>query len=100
MTATLDQLAAADFETLPDRQLVLVNGEQRIVLDVVETRALPARIARSTPPFAVTLRHTGARASLLQGMFRYEHPVHGALDLFTVPVGPDGQGMCYEIIFN
>lgn len=100
MTIAINELGAADFETLPGRQLVLVNGEQRVALDVVETRALPVRMARAAPPFALTLRHTGARASLPQGMFRYEHPVHGMLDLFTVPVGPDGQGMCYEIIFN
>ena len=82
----IDRLSAADFETLPEHRLAMVHGDKRIDFEVAGVRALPAR--------------KGARASLPQGTFRYEHPVHGPLDLFTVPVGPDGQGMCYEIIFN
>jgi hypothetical protein len=96
----LDQLTAADFESLPERRIVLLRGEQRIVLDVVEVRTLAQHAPRNVAPFSVTLRESSARTSLPQGTFRYEHPLHGALDLFTVPVGPDGQGMCYEIIFN
>jgi len=96
----IDQLSAADFETLPGHRLAMVHGDRRIELEVAGVRALPARSQRPAPPFALLLRDKGARASLPQGTFHYEHPVHGSLDLFTVPVGPDGQGMCYEIIFN
>lgn len=96
----IDRLCAADFEALPGQRLAMVHGGKRIVLEVAGVRALPARAKRAAPPFALLLRDNGARASLPQGTFRYEHPVHGPLDLFTVPVGPDGQGMCYEIIFN
>jgi hypothetical protein len=35
-----------------------------------------------------------------QGMFRVEHPTLGQLEMFAVPIGPDGQGLCYEILFN
>ena len=96
----IDQLAAADFETLPEHRLAMVHGDKRIDFEVAGVRALPARSQRPAPPFALLLRDKGARTALPQGTFRYEHPVHGALDLFTVPIGPDGQGMCYEIIFN
>jgi hypothetical protein len=96
----IDQLSAADFETLPEHRLSMVHGDKRIDFEVAGVRALPARSQRPAPPFALLLRDKGARTALAQGTFRYEHPVHGALDLFTVPVGPDGQGMCYEIIFN
>ena len=96
----LDQLSAADFETLPEGRLALVHGERRILLEVAAIRPLPARAKRPVPPFALLLRDNGARSSLPQGTFRYEHPVHGALDLFTVPIGPDSKGMCYEVIFN
>ncbi|TLY46916.1 MAG: hypothetical protein E6K53_17005 [Gammaproteobacteria bacterium] len=81
-------LTAADFENLPDHRMTLAHGEQRLTLDV------------ANEPFAITLRDTGARQSLRQGNYRYEHPVRGALDLFTVPLGPDGKGMVYEITFN
>ena len=96
----IDQLSAADFETLPGHRLAMVHGDKRIDFEVAGVRALPARSQRPAPPFALLLRDKGARTALPQGTFRYEHPVHGALDLFTVPIGPDGQGMCYEIIFN
>ena len=96
----IDRLSAADFETLPEQRLAMVHGDKRIDFEVAGVRALPARSQRAAPPFALLLRDKGARASLPQGTFRYEHPVHGPLDLFTVPIGPDGQGMCYEIIFN
>jgi len=92
-------LTAADFENLPDHRMTLAHGEQRLTLDVVEVRRLHAH-AHANEPFAITLRDTGARQSLRQGNYRYEHPVRGALDLFTVPLGPDGKGMVYEITFN
>ena len=61
---------------------------------------LGAAADRGLVILAVVLRENGARRMLPQGMFRFEHPVHGTLDLFTVPIGPDGVGACYEIIFN
>lgn len=96
----LDKLTPADFDNLPDRRIALVHSDRRIALEVADIRMLPPRGARKSPPFALLLRDNGARTSLPQGMFRFEHPVHGTLDLFTVPIGPDGQGMCYEVVFN
>lgn len=92
-------LTAADFENLPDHRLTLLQGEQRLALDVVDVRRLHGH-EYASEPFAVVLRHTGGRQALRQGNYRYEHPVHGALELFTVPLGPDGKGMSYEITFN
>jgi hypothetical protein len=34
-----------------------------------------------------------------QGTYRLEHPVLGEMELFIVPLGPDGDGMQYEAIF-
>ena len=96
----LDQLSASDFDSLPDRRITLLDGERRIPLEVKEVRELPKRMERAAAPFTLTLRDPGARTALAQGTFRFEHPTRGTLDLFTVPVGPDGEGMCYEIIFN
>ena len=91
--------SAADFENLPDHRLMLVQGDHRLALDVVEVRRLNAH-AYAGEPFALTLRHTGAKKSLPQGSYRYDHPARGILELFTVPLGPDGKGMSYEITFN
>jgi hypothetical protein len=91
--------SAADFENLPDSRLTLLHGDKQLALNVVKVRRLPAH-AYASEPFVVTLRDNGAHSSLAQGSYRYEHPAHGVLELFTVPIGPDGQGMAYEITFN
>lgn len=35
-----------------------------------------------------------------QGIRAMEHEKLGKFDLFLVPVGPDGKGMCYQAVFN
>ena len=37
---------------------------------------------------------------LPQGLYRVQHPQLGELELFTVPLGPDGKAFCYEAVFN
>jgi hypothetical protein len=37
---------------------------------------------------------------LAQGIRNMEHATLGKLQLFLVPIGPDGSGMCYEAVFN
>jgi hypothetical protein len=42
----------------------------------------------------------GPQAPLLpQGTYRVTHPDMGAIALFLVPLGPDGEGMRYEAAF-
>lgn len=65
-----------------------------------------ARVARLEPhpgprqePFSVFL--LGPRSPVLpQRIYRLEHERMGVLDLFIVPVGPEGAGMLYEAVFN
>jgi hypothetical protein len=38
--------------------------------------------------------------ALAQQIWRFEHPAPGAHDLFAVPLGPDGEGMLCDVIFN
>ena len=35
-----------------------------------------------------------------QGTYTFEHEKLGAADLFTVPLGPEGDGMRYQVIFS
>ena len=37
---------------------------------------------------------------LPQGVYPFEHPEMGELQLFTVPVGQDERGFQYEVVFN
>jgi len=35
-----------------------------------------------------------------QGTYTFEHEKLGTADLFTVPLGPEGPGMRYQVIFS
>jgi hypothetical protein len=96
----LETLRAADFETLPERRLHVVFGDVETALEIIDIQKLPQNALRSVPPFALLLRDNGTRVARPQDTYLYQHPVHGQLALFTVPIGPDAHGMRYEIIFN
>jgi hypothetical protein len=50
-------------------------------------------------PFSLYFR--GPRQPVLpQAIYRMEHDRMGTMDIFLVPIGPDGQGMGYEAVFN
>ncbi|MGH3089577.1 MAG: DUF6916 family protein [Rubrobacteraceae bacterium] len=50
-------------------------------------------------PFSAAFRGSGD-VPLSQGIHRMEHREIGAFELFLVPVGPDGEGLLYEAVFN
>lgn len=98
-TAMLDKLRKEDFEPLVGQSLKVTAGDATTELEVAEASTLKSPSPRETPPFRVILRsREGWRAP--QGMFRVEHPTLGDLEMFAVPVGPDAEGLCYEILFN
>lgn len=96
----IQQLVADDFESLPDRRLALLHGDATISLEIKSVQAAESHAERTVRPFSVILRDRGAQDWFAQGIFRYAHPRHGLIELFTVPIGPDESGMCYQIIFN
>lgn len=50
-------------------------------------------------PFSAYFR--GPRQPVLpQAIYRVEHDRMGTMDVFIVPIGPEGQGMGYEAVFN
>ncbi|MBS0582321.1 MAG: hypothetical protein JSS42_04385 [Proteobacteria bacterium] len=96
----LERLSADDFANLPDAKLSVALGDESIALEIAEVRRFAASKTRATTPFALTLRERGATRILPQGVYEYRHPTLGPLPLFTVPIGPDADGMRYEIILN
>jgi len=95
----LEKLRKEDFEPLIGQKIKVGAGAASAELEVAEASELKSPSPREAPPFRVILRsHEGWRAP--QGMFRVEHPTLGDLELFVVPIGPDGKGLCYEILFN
>lgn len=96
----LQEIAVEEFEVLVGQTLELERDGHRFALEVAEVHRLRAPSPRPLPPFSVLLRDPAAKHSHTQGMYRIEHPQRGGIDLFVVPLGPDGQGMAYELTFN
>lgn len=95
----LDQLRPEDFESLIGHRLVVESDSGTLACELTHVKRLPPHTLRALPPFAMILR--GSRQQpLRQGMYTLLHPEHGPLKLFMVPIGPDGDGLGYEITVN
>jgi len=95
----LDQLQPEDFEPLLGHSLPVEIPGGTLACELTQVRRLPPHSVRANPPFALILRGPRSHA-LAQGMYALEHPQHGRLEVFVVPIGPDSEGLCYEITFN
>lgn len=96
----LDLLSAEEFESLSGQPLKLFLGDHPLTVEVIEVRRLATPTPRKQSAFAVVLRANGATRSGPQGMYQLELPERGMLEIFAVAIGPDEQGMRYEVIFN
>lgn len=99
----LDKLTVTTFEEQLGKlfRLSLPDGGA-IELVLVEARSLSLRPGTAGPrrePFSLLFR--GPKSPVLaQRIYPLEHETLGRLEIFLVPVGPDGEGMRYEAIFN
>jgi hypothetical protein len=94
----LDRLRREDFEPLLGQTLPLRIGTDEVSAELVDVRALASPSPRAEP-FSFVLRVPGHRPAA-QGVYALAHPVHGALELFMVPIARDAHGTRYEVIFN
>ena len=95
----LDRVSKEDFEPLVGQKVKVYQGDSSADVEVKEVVATSSPSPRATEPFRIVLRSRDGWVAT-QGIFRIEHPVLGELELFAVPIGPDVEGLCYEIIFN
>ena len=73
------------------------NGLTTRLIEV--TPAGSAARAHGRTPFSLVFRSPPG-APLPQRIYHIHHDELGALDLFLVPIGPDGEGMLYEAVFS
>jgi hypothetical protein len=100
----LAQLTRAHFDPrLNDRFLVRLGSDRAIEVQLIEVRALrevPAQgPAAKRAPFSLLFRGPGD-CYLPQRIYPVEHGQLGTLSIFLVPLGPDGEGMLFEAVFN
>lgn len=72
-------------------------------LELVSARSLGPNAPRYNErrePFTLLFRAPSPQFYLPQSIYRLEHKLLGALEIFLVPIGPDDRGMRFEAIFN
>jgi hypothetical protein len=95
----LDRLSLEDFLPLVGTEVDVSAFAQATRMQLREATAIRSPSPRATPPFHLVLSAPGTWR-MPQGMFRFTHPTLGDIEMFAVPIGPDGDGFCYEIVFN
>jgi len=98
--AMLNEIPLEAFSAIVGQTVRVSSGEHYIDAEVTQAQILANPSPRAQAPFFVIVRHNGATRAINQGIYQIAHPNLGTLDLFLVPIGPDAQGMCYEITFN
>jgi len=96
----LNEIPLEAFAAIVGQNVRVSGSEHYIDVEVAQAQPLANPSPRAQPPFFVIVRHNGATRAVSQGIYQLDHPTLGAMDLFFVPIGPDGKGMCYEITFN
>lgn len=100
----LDQLTSADFAPYRGQTFtVRLESVEPIALELVSVTELGAagdESALRRRPFALLFLGPVSTHYLRQHIYRLEHEQLGALELFLVPLGPEGGRMRYESIFN
>ena len=96
----LDNLTVEDFQSLEGREVQLRFGDHAEAARVLSTRQGKSVPEGHRLPFSLILRAGTGERYWPQGTYVFVHPRHGELELFMVPIGPDEQGMRYEISFS
>jgi hypothetical protein len=96
----LDTLESADFLPLVNDQFLAHYGaDAPLTLKLLSVREFQPMPVSKRVGFSLTFRGP-AGGYLIQNIYEIEHPKLGKLSLFMVPLGPDAEGMLYEIILN
>ena len=100
----LDELKSTDFTPCLNQAFQLhLEGHDPWPLTLASVTVLgPARVRNGVelrPPFSLIFRGP-LQPVLPQRIYALEHERLGRLEIFIVPVGPEGGGMNYEAVFN
>lgn len=96
----IEKLTIEDFESIHGMTIALHFDGECQDGEVIESRRVPGGVPGGREPFSVIVRSGGVDRYWPQGVYVLEHPDHGELELFMVPIGPDDEGMRYELSFS
>ncbi len=102
----LNQLTVSDFIGHVNAQFrTHLDSGEVLDLELIEARTIgesrPERPGIRTQAFSLIFRGPSGRL-LPQRIYPVEHPTLGRLEIFLVPLGPEGdpQGLHYQAVFN
>ncbi|HMM58245.1 MAG: hypothetical protein DYH18_07845 [Xanthomonadales bacterium PRO7] len=95
----LEQLRLEDFLPFLGQTIDVAAHGRHAGLELATAELLRSPSPRATPSFHLILR-SAENWQIPQGMFTLNLPGREPIELFAVPIGPDGKGLCYEIVFN
>jgi len=101
----LDKLKSGDFIPYINQKFHIHVASTRPLeaelIEVSELGAEPRADSQLAVRRAFSLVFRGPPDPILpQAIYRVAHVEMGSIDLFLVPIGPDGQGMRYEAVFT
>jgi len=89
-----------DFQPLiNDKFAIEVEADGATTLTLTEVDARAGTAASGREPFALVFRGDGDTV-LPQRIYRLEHNLLGALDIFLVPISQGDDHVLYEAVFN
>lgn len=79
---------------------LIAPGNKAVALELFEvTQPMDPKLTPRMEQFSLLFR--GPKAPYYpQGIYTLEHDTLGTGQLFIVPIGPDDQGMRYEVVFS
>jgi len=96
----LDQLTKDQFAPhVGSTFQVRLNPQETVPLTLAEVHGYPDHEGPRREPFSLIF-HGAHRFVLPQRVYPVEHQDLATMEIFLVPLGPDGQGMRYEAVFN
>lgn len=100
-TNDLSKIRAEDFEGFLNQTMVIhFSPGHAMDAELVEVEKLVLYSSLERESFSIIYRTNGEKRAYQQGIYGITHPIMGQLDLFLVPIGPDQEGMLYQVIFS
>lgn len=97
----LDTLKSSDFAVHVGQYFrVQLDGMEPIDLELMSAQEFGEAANGKRHPFSLMFLGPESPRYLLQHTYWLRHAEMGELDVFIVPIGPDGKRMRYEAIFS
>jgi hypothetical protein len=100
-TIALDQLRAEDFQPYLGHDFIIrFTPDSWVTAQLEQVLELTGYSTLERKPFSLLLQTDLKKNYYLQAIYILEHPAHGSLSIFLVPVGIKEKGVQYEAVFS